>query len=323
MSDTSPVIELNQKYDIAISFLSQDEKLANDLEAKLSPMFSVFVYSKKQDEIAGTDGLESLQRPFRYESKLAVVLFRAGWGQTKWTRVEETAIKEMVLSEGWEHLLFVSLSSEDPPPKWLPQFDIRLNLDQYPFDQCVTAIRASVERLGAKARIESPVEHAKRVERETLWQRNREALLSSSEGVGAAFREAQSVFDCLENIVTEIKSTLTEIHIDLARDKSGGDTGMIVKSPRCSMTVYWIGGHGHEVENCSLRVGLWKGPLRFPGETGFYVTRPSEYEVHMFESDITREIGWCWHISPNQYFTSKQMAEHCASLFLDAIGKAK
>jgi hypothetical protein len=45
------------RYDVAISFLSQDEPLAQSLYEELSKNLLVFVYSKKQEQLAGTDGL--------------------------------------------------------------------------------------------------------------------------------------------------------------------------------------------------------------------------------------------------------------------------
>src|SRR5271155_3703298 len=84
------------RYEVAISFLSQDEPLALKLHEQLSESLPVFVYSKKQEELAGTDGLESFRHAFLSQSRLVVVLYRHGWGKTKWTAVEELAIKDRI-----------------------------------------------------------------------------------------------------------------------------------------------------------------------------------------------------------------------------------
>lgn len=88
---------VSQQYDVAVSFLSVDEPLALQTHAKLSESLEVFVYSKKQEQLAGTDGLESFRQVFRADSRMVVVLYRDGWGQTPWTRVEEAAIKDRFL----------------------------------------------------------------------------------------------------------------------------------------------------------------------------------------------------------------------------------
>ena len=77
---------------------------------------SVFFFPRNQEELAGTDGMESMREPF-LSARTVVVLYREQWGKTPWTRVEETAIKERCLNHGWSSLMFVSLESTDVLPK--------------------------------------------------------------------------------------------------------------------------------------------------------------------------------------------------------------
>jgi hypothetical protein len=53
------------KYDVAISFLYQDVNLAKALYDELSKGLSVFFFPRNQEELAGSDGLESMRSPFR------------------------------------------------------------------------------------------------------------------------------------------------------------------------------------------------------------------------------------------------------------------
>src|SRR3989304_7071387 len=125
----------NKKSDVRISFLSQDEPLALELYGRLSQQLVVFVYSKKQEELAGTNGIESFRVAFRSQARLIVVLFRDGWGETPWTRFEQTAITERVVSEGWDCLFFVMLDRAATPPKWLSKTYIRFNFEEYGLEQ--------------------------------------------------------------------------------------------------------------------------------------------------------------------------------------------
>ena len=54
----------NPKYDVAISFLFEDQNLAAAIYDKLSEGLKVFFYPRNQEELAGTDGLESMRKPF-------------------------------------------------------------------------------------------------------------------------------------------------------------------------------------------------------------------------------------------------------------------
>ena len=150
-------------YDVAISFLSGDEPLALKLYEKLSEGLSVFLYSKKQEQLAGTDGLESFRQAFFSKSLLIVVLYRDGWGQTRWTAVEELAIKERMFNGGWHSLLFVMLDQQSKYPAWLPETHIRLDYTRFA-DNLVGASTLRVIELGGKLKIETALEKARRME---------------------------------------------------------------------------------------------------------------------------------------------------------------
>lgn len=150
--------ESETKYDMAISFLHRDETLALAIDARLSEQFSVFVYSKRQEELAGTNGLESFRE------------------RTPFTRVEQQAITDRFLEDGWDFLLFVMLNDSDQPPKWLPKSEIRLSFQQYGLDQLLGAIKVRAQKLGSRVRSETTVDRAKRFEAESRARADREEL---------------------------------------------------------------------------------------------------------------------------------------------------
>jgi hypothetical protein len=92
------------KYDVAISFLVQDISLATALHDRLREGLEVFFFPRSQEELAGTDGLESMREMFRHESRLNVILYRPRWGNTPWTTVEEIAIKESCLENSFKNI---------------------------------------------------------------------------------------------------------------------------------------------------------------------------------------------------------------------------
>ena len=107
------------RYDVAISFRSSDETTGAALRDRLSDGLNVFFYPRNQEELAGTDGLESMRAPFLDDARVVVVLYREPWGKTPWTRVEETAIKDGCLDHGWDRLFFIALDGASELPKWL------------------------------------------------------------------------------------------------------------------------------------------------------------------------------------------------------------
>src|SRR5437870_578606 len=97
------------EYDVAFSFLKDDEPTAAYLADLLAERYKSFVYSKKQEEVVGTDGQETFNAVFGERARAVVVLYRDGWGATPWTRIEQTAIQNRAMREGWDFLLFVKL----------------------------------------------------------------------------------------------------------------------------------------------------------------------------------------------------------------------
>jgi hypothetical protein len=140
----------NPQYDVAISFLSKDEAIASAIYQKLAEGLQVFFFPRNQENLAGTDGLESMRKPFFDDSRVKVVLYREPWGRTAWTRVEETAIKEACLAHGWGRLLFIVLDRTNPLPVWLPQNHVRFNYEDFGLEQAVGAIKARVQENGGQ-----------------------------------------------------------------------------------------------------------------------------------------------------------------------------
>jgi hypothetical protein len=67
--------ETGKKYDAAISFLVQDAAPAQSLYDKLSDGLRVFFFPRSQENLAGTDGLESMRVAIKIDSFLNVVLY--------------------------------------------------------------------------------------------------------------------------------------------------------------------------------------------------------------------------------------------------------
>jgi hypothetical protein len=177
----------------------------------------VFIYSKRQEELAGTDGLESLREAFLTNSKLVVVLYRNGWGQTRWTRIEEAAIKDRFLNEGWSWLLFTMLDEASRPPIWLPESEIRLNFAAYGLEQLLGAIRIRAEKLGSILRSQSALDRAKRLGQESLARAERDRLLSEK-GMAAAQQEHKDLQQLLDSKIQQMNEHVKSVKVEQGSD---------------------------------------------------------------------------------------------------------
>jgi hypothetical protein len=62
------------KYDVAFSFLAQNEDLATKINELLQDRLRTFIYSRRQGELAGTDGEQTFNRVFGSEARMAFTL---------------------------------------------------------------------------------------------------------------------------------------------------------------------------------------------------------------------------------------------------------
>ena len=301
------------EYDVAISFLSRDEPLALELHARLSQQLDVFLYSKKQEEIAGTDGLETFRSAFRHKARLLVVLFRDGWGETPWTRIEQTAITERVLADGWNCLFFVMLERRATPPKWLPETHIRFSLEDYGIEQAVGAIKARLQELGGRLKATDVLQQAKLVEQRAAFFAERERLFNSHEGVNAVRQEVRAIYEHIGRRMVDIAaSTRVKSHV-------GADENCcVVTNGRISLRVSWQPRALNRLDNSPLRVEEFNSRIMLPNERGYYLKKPAKLSEVLYNPELSVDWGWCWvkQVRANEYLSSTEVADEAVSRFL-------
>ncbi len=158
------------KYDVAISFLVQDLALAQALHDRLTEGLKVFFFPRNQEELAGTDGLETMREPFKHQSLINVVLYRERWGNTPWTAVEAAAVKDSCLTTGFRSLFFFVVEPADALPMWLPDTHVRFNNGDFTLEQAVGAVKCRVQERGGHYSPMTPLKRAKILENENLYR---------------------------------------------------------------------------------------------------------------------------------------------------------
>jgi hypothetical protein len=196
------------KYEVAFSFLQDDEQLALEIANRIRDRVSVgvFVYSERQEQLVGTDGVDSFSKVFGEESRIAVVLHREGWGQTKWTRVEENAIRARGFEQGHEFVLLVKLDSASAPV-WLPPTRIYLGFDRYGIDGVASVIEARVQAAGGVVHAESIANYAARISHDLNFENKRRQFLSSETGVEIARSEVVALFGELKRLAEQVNNS--------------------------------------------------------------------------------------------------------------------
>jgi hypothetical protein len=315
------------KYAVAISFLSSDEAIGAALHQRLSESMEVFFYTERQKELAGTDGMESMRTPFLNDSRLVVVLHRELWGKTKWTRVEETAIKERCFNDGWDGLFFITLDKGSVLPKWLPPMLVRFDYKDYGVEQAVGAIKQRVQQAGGIIEPLTPVKRAKQLVLESSYRADQERM-SSSEGTANLDEKVTELFAEVERHCAEVN----EHHSFRIRAGShpgnkwtGEERSCVLTDDRVSVILSWKPPGGNSLRDCSLKVFEYAQRMLLPGDpmpTHFVPPKILQQRAFVPALSLAREYGWSEGKKDGCFLSSGELATRCVNQLLDLIGRS-
>lgn len=181
------------KYDVAFSFLAGDSSLAVALHDEISEWNASFAFPRKQDELAGREGIEELKRTYGRDARVVVVLYRNGWGHTPWTGVEKEAIADRALQHQQNFLLVVVLDRDAVLPDWISPRRIYWDFHTYGRTGLAGAIKSRITELDGNTRPEPPIERARRVARVHKLEALRKTFRGES-GIEQSNAELQTLF---------------------------------------------------------------------------------------------------------------------------------
>lgn len=306
------------KYEIAFSFLKEDENLATELNDLLSDRFSTFLYSKKQEDLAGTDGEETFNKVFGEESRVVVVLYRENWGKTPWTRIEETAIRNRAFEHGYSFTLFIPLDKDRKTPKWLPKPQVWIDLERWGIKGAASVIESRVQQEGGTPRPESIHDHAARIKRQKDAEEKRKQFLNSTEGVNCAKENVKKLLNIIQKLLEKISadtgfSFTTHRRNELTLDFS---------SEGIWIAIDWYYSWANSLDGSKLRVLMTKGPLDRPGVMTWDKPIKLTEKEFIFTTDYNEKS--CWQPKRStDLLSNEKLAEYCIKMLLNKIHKFK
>jgi hypothetical protein len=298
------------KYDVAFSFLGQDEPLATRLADQLGGRLHVFLYSRQQEAIAGTDGEKTLNAVFGEQSRIVVVLYRAAWGQTPFTRIEETAIRNRAFDHGYDFALFIPLDPSPTVPPWLPKNRIWIGLERWGEHAAAGVIEARVQEAGGEPRQETAADSARRLARELAAAQRREQFRESAEGVQAAEREVGVLIDAVEN------TAQADTGLTLDFERNDARRQCLLHCAGFQVSVAWSNTVVNTLKYARLFVKLWSGRTTFG--SGVFWDDPKELKKSEFQFDIDADDRPRWQRGDKSYST-QECADLIIRLLLDRV----
>ena len=303
------------EYDVAFSFLHEDEPLATELNDLIQDRLATFLYSKKQEKVAGTDGEQTFGDVFGKKARVVVVLVRDGWGTTPWTRIEETAIRNRAFDEGYDFTVFVPVTPGLALPKWIPKTRLYVGLDRWGPKGAASVIETRVQEAGGTPRQESAIDRATRLKRQMDLETERRRFLGSIEGVKSAVAEVARLFEELSEKAKRIGEE-TEWHIEVTQQQRWIE---LCGGQGC-MALEWHGQYANTLDGSELEIGIWEGTP--PRSSRWFVDNQPPRRLNLkfgFERSQSGVVGW--RSSTGEFMPSHQMADYCLKLLMDFTHK--
>jgi hypothetical protein len=310
--------DASKKWDVAISFASADEPLALQLRDLLQPPHSVFVYSKEQERLAGKDGIEAFRTAFREQATLVVILYAEPWGQTPWTRVEKTAIEELALDQGWDHLLFVRLKGAEPVPKWVPKPHLYLDYATFGMSELAGAIKLRLAELGVESKPLSPAVRAAAQERRRAFDAETATLLANPPRIFAEI--TNELFEALR---VEAAAISTETGWPVNCGPAAFMGGFAVTAQQQSIQIVSGRRALNSMDDTYLALNEFDEPLAIaqPGVGYGYripVREPRSVKTRKIQIRRLPDLGWCWELD-NRVLPIAGAAQAVIHVLLDRI----
>lgn len=249
------------QYDLAISFVAKDEALATQLTDQFEGRLRVFLYSRKQEKLAGTDGEKTFNDVFAKQSRLVVVLYRDGWGETPWTRIEETAIRNRAYDEGYEFVLFIPLDEQPSVPKWLPRSQLWIGLSRWGVTGAASVIDARFQGLGGSPKQETIEHRAGRLEKVVNFAKFRDQYLSTEIGVQKATAAFESIASHIAQRLPSLQASAPSLRISIKQIQYV----LVLLSNGPALRINWRCPFINTLSESELEVSLWQGHPPFPG----------------------------------------------------------
>jgi hypothetical protein len=302
------------KYEVAFSFLKDDEHVAMGINDLIQDRLSTFIYSKRQEELAGTDGEETFNRVFGEEARVVVVLYRSTWGSTPWTRIEEIAIRNRAFEEGYDFTVFIPLDESPTMPKWLPKTYIWANIKRWGIEGAANIIESKVQQAGGEIREERLEERALRFKRQAEFEKEKRQFLKSELGVEMANEEVEKLIDA---ITLRANDVATEAGLEFRIEQSKSANRWIeVNSKFHCVSIDWFNSCTNTLDESRLVIELWEGKKK-------RIYRNHRYDSHKlldrelsFDRDQSGEYYWR---DESQSLYRKQLAEYCIKLLIDYL----
>lgn len=311
---------LNYLYDIAFSFSQKDENLATELYNLLKDRLSCFIYSEQQKRLGGNDGERVFNSVFSKESRIVVILFNCDWGNTKWTKIEETAIRNKGFDEGYDFVILIPTENNIDPPQWLPKNRIWIGLERWGIESAASVIEARVQEFGGVIKVETISDKAAKVEQELLDKRKRDQTLESPDGLSLALLELKSIEAEIIKHESEIREKTSNWHINVRpNNKNGYD----ILSYGYYLTFQFNQRYSNSLSGAYLSIAFFKGYFNEYGNASGAENKRLGFTRVRFDINEFNQYGWSIIDSRKDFKSTNLLVEEWVDKLISFASKER
>lgn len=302
----------NYKYDVAFSFAQKDEALALSIYKLLKDRISCFIYSEEQKKLAGTDGEKTFNEVFSKEARIVVIFLSSDWGNTKWTRIEETAIKNKGFDEGYDFVILIPTEKDVNPPKYIPKTRLWIGLERWGIESAASVIEARVQEFGGQVKELTAFERLAQKNDTIQHKKKVEQILNSHEGANLAAAEFLKLKNEFETVAKQINNGLGDWHLKIIENINGGIN--LLSYNHC-LTLQWYGDYAF--------ITMTEGYIneRLEKSDPFYDYKQILTDRKVFDINEFDQNGWSDQETRKNFLTTHQLSEKYLNQFFDIVGK--
>lgn len=309
------------KYDVAFSFCAKDENIATEINDLIQDRIKTFLYSKNQEEIAGTDGEETFNKVFGEDARIVFVLYRQEWGTTSWTRVEETAIRNRAFEEGFDFTIFAPLEKPQTVPEWLPKTRIWYGMDRWGVEGAASVIEARVQEFGGKVKEETVEDRAAKLSRALKAEKEKQSLLNSDKGVKIANKEVSKLFTHIESAIKKVAYNKDKANFIVEKKNKK----LAVFGEGFTIQFFWTASFINTLKGSALYMTLYKGHFPVDGRDFFPFERPQRLIRIEFNFDISLSGSPLWTKAKGkkESYSTSDLAKLAITMLFDKVHKSQ
>ena len=267
---------------------------------------------------AGKDGEKVFNDVFGSAARCVVVFYRPEWGQTPFTRIEETAIRNRAFQEGYEFSLFIPTGDPQGAPPWLPKTRLWYGLSRFGLKGAAAVIEQRVQELGGSPTVETVAEGTARLQRQMGLADAKKKFRESQEGANAGFAAFRTLVDCVEASCKSLASTNSHLaRMQLRKFPSYGPNFFAVSGLGLWMTVRWT-SYANVLGDSVLEMEFWDSVPGLPGYTTFHEphrTRVLKFDYELFEPGTH---GYVARQDRDRRYSPDELADYLLRTYLDA-----